>query len=67
MINDDRTIYKHEIDMLMRFFMVPGSENHSLMSFQGFSSKKINRKIEKYYFSTACSKSLKKAISDAQN
>ena len=25
---DDDTIYKHEIDMPMRFLMVPGPENH---------------------------------------
>ena len=58
----------HEIDMLMHFFMVPGSENHYFDEFLMFyfEEKVEKSKISKTIFLTPCSKSLNKAISDAQ-
>ena len=66
---DGETIYKHEIDMPMRFLMVLGSENHYFDEFLTFYFKKLKKsKIKKIIqHSTPCSKSLKKHISDAQN
>ena len=37
----------HEIDMLMRFFMVPGSENHHFDEFLRFYLEKSLEKSEK--------------------
>ena len=62
--------------MLMRFFMVPGSENHHFDEFLRFYLEKSLEKSEKYKNrkkskknpkSSPYQKSLKKAISDAQN
>ncbi len=47
---DGKTIYKHEIDMLMRFLMVPCFENHQFDEFLSFYFKKseISKIFKKY-------------------
>ena len=52
---DGKTIYKHEIDTLMRFLMVPCVENHQFDEFLSFYFKKqelsrIFKKFKKLLF-----------------
>ena len=51
MIYDDKTIYMHEIDMLMRFLMVPCSENRCFDEFVTFyfSTKSTFSKMLKQF------------------
>ena len=72
MIYDDMTIHIHEIYMLNRFLMVPGSQNHQFDEFLSFYFGKIGnferqiKNVENYLLTT-CSKSVKKTANDAQN
>ena len=43
MIYDDQIIYMHEIGMLMRFFMVPGSKNNDFDEFLRLNFKKVEK------------------------
>ena len=65
---DGETIYKHEIDMLICFLMVPGSQNHNFDEFlKVYFEKKIRKTRIFSFFLTPCSKSLKRATNNAQN
>ena len=72
MIYDDKAIYIHEIYMLNRFLMVPGSENHQFDEFLSCYFGKIGnferqiKNVENYLLTT-CSKSVKKTANDAKN